>query len=371
MKRFATATLLALGLLSQAASASSPEVPSARLHELELGSDVQNLTSKINGQQYELYISLPRGYQEHPNQHYPVLYLTDGQYDYAALKSTYFNLYYDGMVPEIIIVGISWGGESPDYATLRMHDFTPEPVSDIPGSGGGAAFLQALEQEIVPLVEQKFRADPQDRALVGSSAGGLFGYYAMLHSPGFFQRFILSSPMFYDDQPVFAPEQTYAKQHKDLAARLYMAAGEFDRPDYVSRLKQLEETLRGRHYPHLALEDDLVTGLGHAGNRAITYTRGLVSIYHQEIQLDAAALADYAGTYRFGNGETGHLSVKDNTLYVDPMHGLPSLPLLASRQDEFYFNGFYFKLHFRRDSNGKIDGYELETYDQHFPAQKI
>ena len=89
------------------------------------GSQVRKITSKIVvGQEYELHISLPSGY-ETSGKKYPVIYLMDSQWDFPLVNSIYGEQYFDGFVPELIIVGVTWGGINPNPDSLRARDYTP------------------------------------------------------------------------------------------------------------------------------------------------------------------------------------------------------------------------------------------------------
>ena len=93
------------------------------------GSQTRNFTSSIvNGQQYVLQISLPASYNK-TNQKYPVVYLMDSQWDFPLLTALYGQQYYDGFIPEVIIVGITWGGNHPNPDSLRARDYTPQMKS--------------------------------------------------------------------------------------------------------------------------------------------------------------------------------------------------------------------------------------------------
>src|SRR6187549_247994 len=88
------------------------------------GSHTRYITSSIvTGQEYELQILLPSGY-EGSTKKYPVVYVMDSQWDFPLVKCIYGEQYYDGFIPEIIVVGVTWGGGK----VLRSRDYTP-PLS--------------------------------------------------------------------------------------------------------------------------------------------------------------------------------------------------------------------------------------------------
>ena len=73
--------------------------------------------------------------------------------------------------------------------------------------------------------------------------GGLFGTYALLKQPQHFQNYIKVSPQYSWDYPsIFKQEETHARSHKDLDARIYMAVGAQEHmvyPDMPGPLKQM------------------------------------------------------------------------------------------------------------------------------------
>src|SRR5207237_5637232 len=108
----------------------------------------------------------------------------------------YGEQYYDGFIPEIIVVGVTWGGNQPNYDSLRARDYTPTPESRLPQSGGAENFLAFMKKELFPFIESNYKANSKDRTLMGSSLGGLFTLYSLFTQPGLFQRYIAASPAY-------------------------------------------------------------------------------------------------------------------------------------------------------------------------------
>ena len=50
---------------------------------------------------------------------YPVVFLLDAQWDFTLMQSIYGQQYFEGLIPEMVIVGITWGGNTPNYDSLR------------------------------------------------------------------------------------------------------------------------------------------------------------------------------------------------------------------------------------------------------------
>jgi len=108
-------------------------------------------------------------------QHYPVLYLLDGEGHFQSVAGMIQQLSQvngNTIVPEMIIVGIP--------NTDRTRDLTPTHItSDLPmmdsgfskNTGGGENFAAFLEKELIPYIDSKYQTQPF-RLLVGHSFGG-------------------------------------------------------------------------------------------------------------------------------------------------------------------------------------------------------
>src|ERR1041384_5543224 len=104
------------------------------------GSRVQKITSSIVNQEYVLQVYLPSGYEKSTKK-YPVVYLMDSQWDFPLVTAVYGQQYFDGFIPELIIVGITWGGVNPNPDSLRARDYTPTNDKRSIQSGGAGKFL--------------------------------------------------------------------------------------------------------------------------------------------------------------------------------------------------------------------------------------
>jgi predicted alpha/beta superfamily hydrolase len=158
--------------------------------------------------QRTLYVYLPRGYAEHEERRYPVLYMHDGQNCFDAFVDDSYAgawqadlaaslLIRQGLMRECLIVGVSNGREQrileylPPYArhlppprrpTVAVdHGEQPppprRPLSPVPGRA--AATLDFYRNEVAPFVAQRYRVLPgrDQTATCGSSLGGLFSVY--------------------------------------------------------------------------------------------------------------------------------------------------------------------------------------------------
>ncbi len=243
----------------------SAEVPIA-------GSQTKRIISSIiKNQEYVLQISMPAGYDK-TTRKYPVVYLMDSQWDFPLLTALYGQQYFDGFIPELIIVGITWGGEHPNPDSLRARDYTPTPESRLPQSGGASQFLLVMKNEIFPFVESHYRADATDRTLAGCSLGGLFTLYTLFTHPDFFNRYIAASPAYGWDKNVLGQyEVQYHQKSSNPVAKLFMCAGgvELSAPGF----EEFASHLTSRRYPNLEMESRVLENTGHSGTKGEDATR--------------------------------------------------------------------------------------------------
>ena len=242
--------------------------------------EVRKLNSSATGRSYDIYIRLPDDYVQNRAKKYPVLYVLDAQWDFKMLDSIYSGLLYDGFVPEMIIVGITYSGDEPDYGALRSMDYTPAKDVFIPGSGDAPKFLAFIKEQLFPFVESNYHTDSSNRFLMGSSFGGTFTLFAMFTDPTLFNGYVASSPVVtYGGRFAYQQEAKYAKSHTDLPVKLFVGVGESEDLSYP--VKDFTQVLDGRNYPGLEMEVRVVKGEGHASNKPETYNRGLRFVFQK------------------------------------------------------------------------------------------
>lgn len=151
------------------------------------------LRSSVLGEERAFQVHLPPGY-ENGSRRYPVLYLTDGEAQFAHTATTVDFLARNGRIPPLIVVGVG--------NTDRARDLTPTraslPDADggstaFPTSGGADRFLDFFEKELIPQVDKGWRTQPY-RLFFGHSFGGLFAVHAFLTRPALFDAVLAVSP---------------------------------------------------------------------------------------------------------------------------------------------------------------------------------
>ncbi len=323
------------------------------------GSQTRKITSTIVHQQYELQILLPAGYDKSTKK-YPVVYLMDSQWDFPLLKSLYGEYYFDGFIPEMIIVGVTWGGVNPNPDSLRARDYTPTNEKRLIQSGGADKFLDFMKEELFPFVENNYKASGENRSLMGCSLGGLFTVYTMLTHTDMFTGYAAASPAVgWDDTVLYQYEKTFAAKKTVQPTRLYLTVGDVERSRPV--FEKFAARLINGKYPNVSIRSKVLENTGHSGTKSETYARGLQYIFEkQKLTLDAAIIDKYTGVYQFPDGNTVELKKENNQLvcYFSPTY---KYDLFAASDAEFYSNTEFFNLYFKKTDN-QVNGFELEHY---------
>lgn len=261
---------------------------------------VWTVPDTASGRAYQVFVGLPPSYATSPQRRYPVLYVTDADYAFPLIRSVTRRINGDGPVTEeFILVGLSYAvGDDP--VASRRRDYTPTPRgprSAPPETvhGGGAAYQAYLRDQVLPFVEQKFRADPARRVFAGHSYGSLLGAQILFSEPTLFQGgYILGSPsLWFDDKHMLAAEARFAGTHRDLPAKVfaYIGAYEAARPgdrryhqenDMVRDLATFEARLKSRNYPGFSMSSTVIPDENHLTVFPAGLTRGLLAMLPAE-----------------------------------------------------------------------------------------
>lgn len=235
------------------------------------------MRSDLTGRDHELIIFLPDSYADSINDRYPVLYFMDAYWDMPLLNSIHGQLVWDNVLPELIMVGFSYPGEDANYGELRARDLTPTKVgSDNSTTGDGPRFLQFIEETVIPFIESNYRVKKDERAISGSSLGGLFTLYAMYEKPELFKRFISISPAVdWDDRYLFKLNDRYGEENDSFPVRLFLSQGGDEYGPFRQPIVEFQQKLAQRNYKDMALLNYTIEGERHSGVKSEGYSRGL------------------------------------------------------------------------------------------------
>ena len=220
-----------------------------------------------------------------------------------------------GDLPSLLVVAVGYRVATlQDNYPLRTRDFTPgidvTTGHDDPTMMGGAPrFLAFLRDELKPWVEERYDVDTTDSTFFGDSLGGLFATYVMLSEPDTFARYGIGSPsLYWDDGAMFVLEATYARDHADLPAKVSFSIGAYENSagdkhwreqlsadrraaaeaeasgeppyDMVADTERMVTLLRGRGYPSLEIDYEVLPGEYHQTAPPLNLSRSLRTLFH-------------------------------------------------------------------------------------------
>ncbi|MEU0945496.1 alpha/beta hydrolase-fold protein [Streptomyces canus] len=253
---------------------------------------------------HDVRVALPPSYEHGDRRSYPVLWVTDASLSFPLTVGLMNWLHTVQEVAELIVIGVGAPDESDpaEFGARRTHDFYPMPrwvnaglggarmealSSERPTGGGGAdAMLSFLVDELRPRLASEYRFD-DDHGLVGFSGGGHFVGFALLSRPAAFGRYLASSPALSGcEDLLFTLEADYAATHDDLAAKVFLGAGEAEltdpfvaAADIVGSMTRMAQLLRLRDYPSLELTARLYPRQTHGSALSHALNEGLRTLY--------------------------------------------------------------------------------------------
>ncbi|MEQ8819952.1 MAG: alpha/beta hydrolase-fold protein [Sumerlaeia bacterium] len=187
-----------------------------------------------------LYIYLPRGYAEHTERRYPVLFMHDGQNVFQAFVQDSFagswradeaadRLIAGGLIQELIIVGVANGQGDRIEEYLPPYVSFVRPTVNIPAGRADETFA-FYRDEVTSHVEATYRTLPgrDNRATAGSSLGGLFTAYIAWEHPDFARHHAALSTSYWitqegDGGPMETIEKFRTESPRDI--RLWIDSG--------------------------------------------------------------------------------------------------------------------------------------------------
>ena len=235
---------LVLALLV-AAGAASAAVPDLRF--LQGLGDVRyhRVSAQEIGRDFHIYVRLPEGYVD-GDEEYPTLYVLDGGELLPMFAAYYRYLNFGAEVPDMIMVGISYGSDDFESGNFRSTDYTA-PSAERDYWGGAGRFQAFLEAELFTLIQSQYRSRSDRRIVFGQSIGGQFVLFTAMTRPTLFWGHIASNPALHRNLAFFmeppgdegGPEKT----------RLFVASGTDDDPRFRVPALQWETHWKDREVP--------------------------------------------------------------------------------------------------------------------------
>jgi len=191
MRLMQSALILLLSCLPLLAQAQS-KLDQSKFYRFER----QDLVSPDGQRHYRLDIATPK--RAAPAAGYPVIYMLDGNAVLSTLREKWLAELDAANPPVLVMIG---------YEIDDDYDM-PQRTRDYTGVGTGD-FLQLIQAQIKPLIEQQNTIDRGNQTLWGHSFGGLFVVDALLAQPQAFQNWIAASPSLWFQPDAFATGKAF------------------------------------------------------------------------------------------------------------------------------------------------------------------
>jgi len=225
------------------------------------------LQSAANGAAYDIKVGLPINYN--PTEKYATVYVLDGKEIFGFVANRCREISEQYAKKNVLVVSIGYGKD-------RSIDYTPTKVSSV--TGGAPQFLNFIETQLIPKMEQDYQADTgrDSRIILGHSYGGLFDGYAFSVNNTVFGNYIMLSPSFwFDNRVTLQMEIDNRAKNKNKRQLVYMGIGENEERDrMLAPFEIFYQRLRD-NYNNIKLEKNIEKNTGHMDSRSPNIIKGL------------------------------------------------------------------------------------------------
>jgi predicted alpha/beta superfamily hydrolase len=235
-----TAALSAPTVTTALASAATP-APSALVRP---NAEQWDMTSKITGRTYRIYVAKPITVEAGAGARYPVVYLSDGDFNFNTAADAVMMQSVGREMKPAYVVGVGYGKDWQTASRTRCADLTPSPPDPATLAGletspltKGATFGEAekfhrfLTEELRPLIDATYATDRNDTAFLGHSFGGLFALHVLFNHPEAYQTYLVNSPSINWNNGAVLKDEARLKAKLaagKLAPRVLITAGEYE-----------------------------------------------------------------------------------------------------------------------------------------------
>ena len=198
--------------------------------------------STIMGDERDIFLYLPNAYDREPGRQFGLMVVHDGN---ESITRSQFDLVTDaeiaaGRVAPIVMAFVALPSQN-----IRIDEYTFHT-----GSSRGELYSDFICDELVPLLDQELRLDPDtaQRALMGASLGGLISYFIGWERYDTFGLVAgMSSTFFWDDNYVVGQVQNDSGPLRPL--RFYLDSADVN--DNHDETVLMQQALEARGYPHM------------------------------------------------------------------------------------------------------------------------
>ncbi|MDE0561263.1 alpha/beta hydrolase-fold protein [Algoriphagus sp. NF] len=256
------------------------QVASAQESEELRPNTKQSLYSDILNEARGYWVSLPDSYFQEGNSYkeYPLLIVLDGDSHFnttsTMVRYMSSDRYRSWKAPEMIVVGI----QNVD----RRRDYTPEKIITVRenNSGGGEKFLQFLEKELIPYLDQNYRTTPY-RILFGHSLSGLLATHSYMKEESAFHAFIAVDPSFGTWDSETMDRKLDNLTQKPFDRYIYFATANWGKRNFRNRDRHMRlfEGLKSKSTEEFHAKLEYFENESHASVPLIAFHNGISAIF--------------------------------------------------------------------------------------------
>ncbi|MGI9531895.1 alpha/beta hydrolase [Lutimonas sp.] len=211
----------------------------------------------------QIWIYLPPDYEK-SSEHYPVLYLQDGQNLFNAETSyngewevdEVLDVLFEKAGLKIIAIGIENAGAE------RINEYTPWKLKGYGSNPKGDAYIRFITETLKPYVDENYRSltSSENTGIIGSSLGGLISHYAAFKYPEIFGLAGVFSPSFELTPESFNFTQKYSPL---FYSKIYYMSGDSESPKMDELMLKMTAQIKASGFPEANIKSKVVAGGEH------------------------------------------------------------------------------------------------------------
>jgi len=312
-------------------------------------------SSKTIGEDYTIYVHFPPGYDTTKTK-YPVLYMTDGDWNMTVAMNCFNMLRQDYETTEALIVGIGYGNRP----NKRNRDLNPET--------GGPKFISFIEQEVIPFIQSKYRVN-DNKALYGYSFGGMFTTMTLFNHPGLFDMIFIGAPG-NNGRELIPSAQKYFANHTDLKCRVFLGVGSYEH-ETAKNIGLFEAYMKKQNCKSLDIESAITPNANHGAALAQVMQNAISFAYckkHKAITLSAKELEQYTGDYKIAGDDKDKFKIflSEGKLYFQENNTVSDRFVPYAADSFFMYESEKADISFKKEA-GKM--YMLFTFPNEKPTR--
>lgn len=225
------------------------------------------INSSYSNEDYNIQVYYPENYDS--TIAYQTIFLLDGDWYFDELTEIIKEQYSN----EIVLVGIGYKNDN-----NRNSDFTYPEDDILANSGNAKKYIQFLNNELIPYVNNTLQIKTKQKTLAGHSLGGYFSLYLIFqdefNNP--FDNIISASPsLFWHDAYLLSLEQQYSLSTDSLNVNLFITMGDSEGVTMNTLFNAFNKKIETRDYNGLTFSYERFENTTHNNNPIKSFETGI------------------------------------------------------------------------------------------------